>query len=93
MKKGDILITKYIDPSWTPKFGIISAVVSETGGLLSHSAVISREYGIPSVLAVKNITNILKDNDIITVDGNKGEVILNNESECNCEKYSKYNKL
>lgn len=79
LEEGDILITKFTDPGWTPKFGIISAVATETGGLLSHAAVISREYGIPSVLAVKDLTKIVKDGQTVTINGDRGEVIIHED--------------
>lgn len=76
LEKGDILITKFTDPGWTPKFGLLSGVATETGGLLSHAAVISREYGIPAVLAIDNVTRIIKDGDMISLDGNAGKIII-----------------
>ena len=75
LEKGDILITRFTDPAWTQKFSLLSAVATETGGLLSHAAVISREYGMPSVLAVNGLTSNIKDGQIITIDGCKGEII------------------
>lgn len=75
LEEGDILITRYTDPGWTPEFSLLSGVATETGGVLSHAAVISREYGIPAVLAVDNITQLLKDEQVVTIDGNRGEVI------------------
>ena len=74
LQEGDILITKYTDPGWSPKFGLLAGVATETGGLLSHAAVISREYGIPAVLAVPNITQLLRDGQAVTVDGSRGEI-------------------
>lgn len=79
LEKGDILITKYTDPGWTPKFGFLAGVATETGGLLSHAAVISREYGIPAVLAIDNLTQILKDGQHITLDGNTGKIYIEEE--------------
>ncbi|NMM61904.1 phosphoenolpyruvate synthase [Clostridium sp. P21] len=76
LKKGDILVCKFTDPVWTPLFSIAKAVVTDSGGPLSHSAIIAREYGIPAVLGVGNATFILKDGDEIIVDGNKGEVLF-----------------
>lgn len=76
LEKGDILITTFTDPGWTPKFSLLSAVATETGGLLSHAAVISREYGIPAVLAVPNLTGMVRDGQEITIDGNTGRIIL-----------------
>ncbi len=71
---GDILVTKFTDPGWTPKFGLLSAVITETGGVLSHAAVISREYGIPAVLAVPRITTLLKEGQRVIVDGANGKI-------------------
>jgi len=81
IEKGDILITKFTDPAWTPLFSLISGVITETGGVLSHAAVISREYGIPAVLAVKNVLNKVKDGDEITIDGNTGKIYLKPEAD------------
>jgi len=74
--KGDILVTVFTDPGWTPLLGLVSAVVTETGGLLSHAAVISREYGIPAVLAVAGATDGIRDGEEIEVDGGEGVVEL-----------------
>lgn len=73
---SDILVAVNTDPAWTPLFSIASAVVTEYGGLLSHGAIVAREYGIPAVLGVKNATKILKDRQRITVDGYKGVIHL-----------------
>ncbi|RSZ60895.1 hypothetical protein HF313_17605 [Massilia atriviolacea] len=74
LEKGDILITRFTDPGWTAKFPLLAAVATETGGLLSHAAVISREYGIPAVLAVKNLTALLVDGQLVRIDGGRGLV-------------------
>ena len=76
IEEGDILVTKFTDPGWTPKFKTIRGVITENGGVLSHAAVISREYGIPAVLAVKGAITIIKDGQEITIDGNTGEIEL-----------------
>ena len=76
VERGDILITHFTDPGWTPLFARIAGVVTETGGVLSHAAVISREYGIPAVLAVKGATRAIADGAMITIDGSKGIVEL-----------------
>ncbi|MBF0315074.1 MAG: hypothetical protein HQK52_16745 [Oligoflexia bacterium] len=73
---GEILVTKFTDPGWTAILGLVSAVVTEVGGVLSHAAVIGREYGIPAVLNIKGITKHLTTGQIIHIDGNKGEVTL-----------------
>lgn len=74
LRPGDILVTRFTDPGWTPKFGLLAAVVTETGGLLSHAAVIAREYGIPAVLAVEGATRRLRDGQTVRVDGGRGTV-------------------
>lgn len=76
LQAGDILITRFTDPGWTPKFGLLAGVATETGGLLSHAAVISREYGIPAVLAVPGLTERIKDGQTITLDGDTGAIEL-----------------
>ncbi|MBS4535618.1 hypothetical protein GOQ29_08280 [Clostridium sp. D2Q-14] len=74
MLPGDILVCRYTDPSWTPLFVLASAVVSDTGGPLSHSAIVAREYNIPAVLGCGNATDSLHDGQEIVVDGDKGIV-------------------
>lgn len=76
LQPGDILITRFTDPGWTPKFGLLAAVATETGGQLSHAAVISREYGIPAVLAVNGLTERIKDGQQILINGDEGCVVL-----------------
>lgn len=79
LERGDILITKYTDPGWTPKFGLLSGVATETGGLLSHAAVISREYGIPAVLAVEGLLDALNEGQTVTLDGDNGTIRVHDE--------------
>jgi pyruvate,water dikinase len=74
MKPGDILVCRYTDPSWTPLFVLASAVVSDTGGPLSHSAIVAREYNIPAVLGCGNATDALHDGEEILVNGDTGTV-------------------
>jgi pyruvate,water dikinase len=76
-EKGEILVAPTTNPSWTPLFMIAKAVVTEVGGMLSHGAVVAREYQIPAVLGVRSATKILKDGMEITVDGGTGEVRIN----------------
>ncbi|HEY9839550.1 MAG TPA: PEP-utilizing enzyme, partial [Candidatus Obscuribacterales bacterium] len=61
------------------RFGLLAGVATETGGLLSHAAVIAREYGIPAVLAVPGLMQRIQDGQTITLDGDRGEIIVNNE--------------
>ena len=76
LRKGDVLVTRFTDPGWTPVLNLVSAVVTETGGLLSHAAIIAREYGIPAVLNVSEATELLTDGQTIEVDGDRGLVHL-----------------
>lgn len=71
---GEILVTKATEPSWTPIFINAAGVVLEVGGPLQHGAIIAREYGIPCVSGLDNIQEIIKDGDIIEVDGSNGTV-------------------
>ncbi len=57
LEDGDILVTAFTDPSWTPLFVSIKGLVTEVGGLMTHGAVIAREYGLPAVVGVENATN------------------------------------
>lgn len=71
---GELLVAAYTDPGWTPLFSRIAGVVTETGGLLSHAAVIAREYGIPAVLAVPEVTSAVKSGELVRIDGSAGTV-------------------
>jgi pyruvate,water dikinase len=75
LRQGDILVAPSTDPGWTPLFLRASAIVMETGGYLSHGAIVAREYGIPAVANLPGILNALHDGDPITVDGSTGHVI------------------
>jgi pyruvate,water dikinase len=68
------LVCEGTSPSWTPAFAKIAACVCDTGGSLSHAAVISREYGVPSVLGTAIATKLIREGDLVEVDGSKGEV-------------------
>ncbi len=71
---GDILVTTFTDPSWTPLFVLIKGLVTEVGGLMTHGAVIAREYGLPAVVGVENATQLIKDGQRIRVHGTEGYV-------------------
>jgi pyruvate,water dikinase len=75
MEKGDVLVIPYSDVSWTPLFTKAGAVISESGGMLSHSSIIAREYNIPAVVSTKGSLQ-LQDGTQVTVDGYKGEVLI-----------------
>ncbi|WP_308159063.1 rifamycin-inactivating phosphotransferase [Amycolatopsis magusensis] len=76
LEAGDILVTAYTDPSWTPLFVAISGLVTEVGGLMTHGAVIAREYGLPAVVGVEQATSLIRDGQRIRVDGTNGYVEL-----------------
>ncbi|KAG1699290.1 putative phosphoenolpyruvate synthase [Nymphon striatum] len=71
---GEILVTTATDIAWSPYFPSLSGVVTEIGGLVSHGAVVAREYGIPCVVGVQQVTSILKSGDLIFLDAKKGQV-------------------
>jgi pyruvate,water dikinase len=73
---GDILVTAYTDPSWTPLFVTIRGLVTEVGGLMTHGAVIAREYGLPAVVGVEHATRRIRDGRRIRVHGTDGYVEL-----------------
>ncbi|MEH7436759.1 phosphoenolpyruvate synthase [Neobacillus drentensis] len=72
LEDGDILVTPFTDPSWTPLFVSIKGLVTEVGGLMTHGAVIAREYGLPAVVGVENATKLIKDGQRIRVHGTEG---------------------
>jgi len=74
LEDGDILVTSFTDPSWTPLFVSIKGLVTEVGGLMTHGAVIAREYGLPAVVGVENATKLIKDGRRIRVHGTEGYV-------------------
>jgi pyruvate,water dikinase len=76
VEEGDILVTAFTDPSWTPLFVSIKGLVTEVGGLMTHGAVIAREYGLPAVVGVDNATRLIKDGQHIRVNGTEGYVEL-----------------
>ncbi|TMD71984.1 MAG: phosphoenolpyruvate synthase, partial [Chloroflexi bacterium] len=74
LEDGDILVTSFTDPSWTPLFVSIKGLVTEVGGLMTHGAVIAREYGLPAVVNVENATKLINDGQRIRVNGTEGYV-------------------
>lgn len=73
---GDILVTPFTDPGWTPLFLGIRGLVTEVGGLMTHGAVIAREYGLPAVVGVERATQLIEDKQRIRLDGGEGYVEL-----------------
>ena len=74
-----ILVTKVTDPAWTPLFLQVDAVVVETGGVLSHSAIVAREFGIPCVFGIPDLFSHISTGDFIQVDGNSGTIVINKQ--------------
>ncbi|MFJ8965981.1 rifamycin-inactivating phosphotransferase [Lentzea sp. NPDC102401] len=74
LEPGDILVTAYTDPSWSPLFVAISGLVTEVGGMMTHGAVIAREYGLPAVVGVDQATRTIQDGQRIRVNGTDGFV-------------------
>ena len=77
LQQGDILVTRFTDTGWTPKFAILSGIVTEYGGILCHAAIVSREYGIPAIVCCKDAMSKIRDGQTITIDGCTGVVDLN----------------
>jgi pyruvate,water dikinase len=76
LQPGEILVCATTAPPWTPLFAIAAAVVTDSGGVLSHSAICAREYAIPCVVATQVATEMIRDGSTITVDGTAGVVRL-----------------
>ena len=74
LKPGDVLVCEMMMPAWTPLFSTVAAVVADTGGRLSHCAIVSREYGLPCVVGTAVGTVVIEDGMTLTVDGSAGVV-------------------
>ncbi|MBN1642751.1 MAG: hypothetical protein JXA09_16060 [Anaerolineae bacterium] len=76
LDKNDILVVPFSDVGWTPLFACVGGIVAETGGQLSHSAIVAREYGLPAVVNVKNATRLIREGEPVVVDGSHGHVYV-----------------
>jgi pyruvate,water dikinase len=76
VQPGDILVATTTTPAWTPLFPSLAALVTDTGGILSHAAVVAREYGLPAVVGATGATETVPDGARIRVDGTTGEIVL-----------------
>ncbi len=74
LQRGDVLVAPSTDPGWTPLFLRCAAVVTEVGGLLSHGAIVAREFGLPAVVNVAGVLDALTDGEVVCVDGNRGVI-------------------
>ena len=76
LEPGDVLVCRSTAAPWTPLFAVAGAVVTNTGGILSHSAIVAREYAIPCVVGTRDATDRIADGAMITVDGGAGTVTI-----------------
>jgi pyruvate,water dikinase len=74
MQSGEILVTPYTDVGWTPFFSRAAGLATEVGSVLSHGAVVAREYGLPAIAGLPGLTRRIKTGDILRLDGNTGEL-------------------
>ncbi|MBW7477205.1 hypothetical protein K0T92_21035 [Paenibacillus oenotherae] len=74
LQPGDILVTRSTDPGWTPLFKIAGGLILEKGGMLSHGAIVAREFGIPAITAVEKATVLITDGDLLILNGDTGEI-------------------
>ena len=74
LRPREVLVAETTAPPWTPLFAVAAAVVTDTGGILSHSAVVAREYGIPAVVGARDATRAIPDGALVEVDGDAGTV-------------------
>ncbi|MGC9520664.1 MAG: PEP-utilizing enzyme [Anaerolineae bacterium] len=81
MQHGDIFVADVTTPAWTPLFAMASGIVTNIGGPLSHGSIVAREYGIPAVLGTGVATKRIQSGMTVTVDGDAGEVILEDGAE------------
>ena len=76
VSSGDVIVIPYSDVAWTPLFARAAAVVAEAGGMLSHSSIVAREYGIPCVVSVEHACSAIPDGASLVVDGTSGVVLV-----------------
>jgi pyruvate,water dikinase len=76
LQKGEILVAPITNPVWTPLFAVASGVITEVGGILSHGAIVAREYGIPAVMSIAKATRRIQNGQTIVVDGDRGCVYI-----------------
>ena len=70
------MVVRALTPPWTPYLGLVGAVVTNSGGPLSHAAIVAREFGIPAVIGTTNATDFIRDGSLVTVDGTTGVVLV-----------------
>ena len=76
LQRGEIIVAEFTDASWTPLFSIAGGIITDVGSMLSHSSIVAREFGIPSVVNTKLATGVIKTGDLVQFDGITGEVVI-----------------
>jgi rifampicin phosphotransferase len=76
VQRGDIVVTSILDPGMAPLFGLAGGLIAEMGGILSHGAIIAREYGIPTVVNIPGVTRFLRDGQRVTLNADDGVVAI-----------------
>jgi pyruvate,water dikinase len=76
IRRGDVVVCPATSPAWSLVFPSIGALIADSGGVLSHPAIIAREHGIPAVVGAGNATAILRDGQLVTVDGSTGVIVV-----------------
>jgi phosphohistidine swiveling domain-containing protein len=79
-----VLVTAITDPSWTPALALASALVTDMGSILSHGAILAREFGVPSVVGTRTGTLVIPDGARVTVDGGAGTVLIHPAGQGSC---------
>ena len=80
LEDGEVMVCEMTLPPWVPVFSVAGAVVADVGGVLSHSAIVAREFGLPCVVGTENGTSVIKTGQVVTVDGSRGVVYLDGGS-------------
>lgn len=80
LKEGEILVAPFTDPGWTPLFQQAKGLITEIGGMMTHGSVVAREYGIPAVVGVERATKLIRDGQLLRLDGTTGQVIVLEEA-------------
>ncbi len=81
VSRGSVFVIPYSDVSWTPLFAKAGAVIAESGGILSHSSIVAREFDLPAVVSVNGVCDLLDDGMLVTVDGYRGEIVVHQKTE------------
>lgn len=81
LQKGEVIVTRFTDASWTPLFALAGGIVTDIGSMLSHSSIVAREFGIPSVVNTKLATSRIRTGDLLLVDGETGVVTIESNEE------------